>query len=154
IRSIEPICVSLAALVEGYVLRWVLDVRHPSVVVALEDVLRLRTPFLFHHVKAELFTFWSLGIDPDLPNLYDTYLAAACLNLGKHHKRARSAPSTRSPCEEIADEKDLEEAHAHLLSLVGQCQHYQLTYPFSESKDELRDAFLTQDLTDSLTPRQ
>ena len=107
----------------------------------MEELLRLRVPFVFHHVKAELFTFWSLGLDPEFQNLYDTHLAAACLHLGSHHRRSLGLGG-EDDTEEICAEAELSRRKAHLLSLVGQCVHYGLSYPFSDSKDDLRDAFL------------
>lgn len=158
VHSVRPICVSVAAWampdfeagedeggggeVSGYVIRAVLDVRVPEVVAHLGDILRLRVPFIFHHAKPELFVFWSLGLDPDLHQIYDTYLAAACLSLGLHHRRGRKEGAGQSEAEQIRSNDDLKRERAHHLSLVGQCAHYRLAYPHSESKDELRHAFL------------
>ncbi len=143
IRSQRPICFSIAALVtdgaENSVLRAVFDVRHEGVAEVLGEVLRIRVPFVFHHVKPELFSLWSLGLDPDLPNVYDTFLAAACLHLGRHHKR--SVPALEIG-DQIRAEVDKARAHAHLLSLRGQCEHYDLPYSFADSKDDLRERFL------------
>jgi DNA polymerase-1 len=159
IRSQRPICVSLTAAVtgydgkpEGYLLSAVLDVREAAVVEGLRAILRLRVPFIFHYAKAELFTFWSLGLDPDLPILYDTYLAAACLNLGLHHQRSLAARK-ESETEAITTKAAVARKKVHLLSLVGQCDHYGIQYPLSDSKDELREAFLNLPADQPLTPR-
>lgn len=143
IRAQRPICFSVAALVTEpggeVILRAVLDVRQPGVAAVLGEVLRLRVLFVCHHAKVELFSLWALGLDPDLHAICDTFITAAALHMGLHHKRAAR---TASADDEIQAETDLVREHAHLLSLRGQCDHYGLTYPFSDSKDELRNRFL------------
>ena len=159
IRSQRPICVSIAAWVteydgdpRGYVLRAVLDVRQPGVGAALAQILRLRVPFVFHHVKVELFTFWALGLDPDLHDVYDTFLAAACLHLGLDHPRSRGLVG-EDIAEEIRAQAELARRKARRLSLVGQCERYDLGYPFSDSKDEQRRLFRDLKAEDRLTDR-
>jgi len=159
IRTQYPICVSVAAWVteydgapRGYVLRAVLDVRQSGVVAALVDILRLRVPFVFHHIKVELFTFWALGLDPDLHHVYDTFLAAACLHLGLDHPRSHGLVGEDN-AEEIGAQADLARRKARRLSLVGQCESYDLGYPFSDSKDELRDTFLDMTPEERLSDR-
>ncbi|MEO6595303.1 MAG: DNA polymerase, partial [Planctomycetota bacterium] len=143
IRAQRPICFSLAALVTDHgsraIVQAVLDVRRPGVARVLEEILRLRVPFVFHYSKAELFSLWSLGLDPDFPSLYDTHLAAACLHLGEHHRRIKQPADVG---QRVQAEADKAKAHAHLLSLRGQCAQYGMAYPFSTSKEELRDRFL------------
>ncbi len=156
VRSQQPICISVAAWtqgVDGHIVRVVLDVRRPDVVPLVAEILRLRVPFVCHHVKPELFTLWALGFDIDLPNLYDTYLAAACLHLGRHHKRSLANDFTASEAECLRAEDGMAERRAHLLSLVGQCEHYGLGYPHSESKDALRERFIRLGPGDPLDER-
>jgi DNA polymerase I-like protein with 3'-5' exonuclease and polymerase domains len=159
IRSQRPICVSLAAWVatdggsgDGCILRAVLDVRRPGIAAVLGESLRLRVPFVFHHAKVELFTLWSLGLEPDLYQLYDTYIVAACLNLGRLHKRAHRG-ERGGEAEQIRSEEELTRRKAHGLSLVGQCEQYGLGYPHSDSKDELRQNFLRLGPDGPLTER-
>jgi DNA polymerase-1 len=143
VRSQTPICFSLAALVtqdgSQSILRAVLDVRSPGVAEALGAILRLRVPTVMHYSKAELFSLWSLGLDPDFPQLFDTHLAAACLQLGAHHRR--SSVGTED-AEALGAAAEQARAKLHLLSLAGQCAHYDLPFPFTGSKDELRMRFL------------
>lgn len=147
IRSQRVICVSLAIWARGegseaVVIRAVLDVRRGGVVERLEQILRLRVPFVFHRAKVDLFSLWSLGLDPDLFQLYDTFIAAAALDLGHGHKRARKAGRGESEAESIQAEAEWAAKKDRGLSLVGQCARYGLAYPFSESKGELREKFL------------
>lgn len=143
IRSQRPVCFSFAALVAdggcSHVVCGVFDVRRDGVPAALAEMLRLRVPFVFHHVKSELFSLWSLGLEPDLPNIADTHLAAACLHLGKHHRRATKHVEA---AEGVVAAKRSEEQRQHLLSLAGQCAHYGLAHPFAGAKGGLRKRFL------------
>lgn len=160
IRSVRPVCVSLAALVVGSspdepeaIFRAVLDVRRPGVVTCLDRILRLRVPFVFHYAKSELFTFWALGLDPGFPSLYDTNIAAAALRPGHGHKRPASAVEEDDP-EQIQDEEERQEARAHELSLVGQCVQYGLAYPYAGAKDDLRRSFAHLGADQSLATSQ
>ena len=143
IRSQRPVCFSFAALVAdggcSHVVCGVFDVREDGVPAALAEMLRLRVPFVFHHVKSELFSLWSLGLGSDLPNIADTHLAAASLHLGRHHRRAAKRAD---PAEGVAAEMRADEQHQHLLSLAGQCAHYGLAHPFAGAKDDLRKCFM------------
>ena len=143
IRSQRPICFSFAALVvdgqDSHIVRGLFDVRQSGVAEVFGELFRLRVPFVFHHVKSELFSLWSLGLDPDLPNLADTYLAAACLHLGRHHQRAGTHAD---PASAAATAREAEEDHRHLLSLVGQCARYGLAHPHAGSKSELQQRFM------------
>jgi DNA polymerase-1 len=65
-------------------------------------------------------------------------VTACCVNLGRFHQRRRPA----SVEEEVARTRKLAEKVAHITSLVGQCEHYQISYPYSrQAKDELRERF-------------
>jgi hypothetical protein len=145
IRSIHPKALSVAAWLEpygdttkGYIAQYVLDTRNPEVVAVLPEMFRLRVPLIFHHLKAELFTLWTLGLDPDLWLAYDTFLAAACIHLGLHHPRQEEALDGDVD-EEIDRVQKAREKHERLLSLAGQCKVYDLAYPFGSEKNELRD---------------
>lgn len=157
VRSQVPICFSIAVWCAsdragGAILRAVLDARAPAVVAALREILLLRVPFVFHHVKPELFSLWALGLDVPITSFWDTYLAAACLNLGSHHRRAAKRVAT-TESEQIEIDGDLDEQKAHLLSLVGQCERYGLTYPYTrDSKDRFRDRFLALREDDRIAP--
>lgn len=143
IRAQRPVCFSFAALANGgggaHLVLGVFDVRQQGVSTVLGELLRLRVPFVFHHSKSELFSLWSLGLDPSLPNIVDTHLAAACLHLGRHHKRAVRRQVGEGEGEA---EAGVEQRRKHLLSLTGQCEHYGLVHPHAGAKDHLRDRFL------------
>ena len=78
---------------EEYVLRAVFDVREKSVVPGLEELLRARVPFIFHNVKAELFSFWALGLDP---TFHDRFAGLAI------QRRRRVRPQSRMDDQEVA----------------------------------------------------
>lgn len=158
IRSIQPICFSLAAWVpdpdgngSGSILAAVLDMRKPGLAEVLGRILRLRVPLVAHHIKAELTALWSLGLDPELHQVFDTYLAGACLQLGRHHKRSLG-DGGGNVAAEIQGQTNLALARTHSLSLVGQCARYGLDYPFSESKDEHRARFMHLGPGEDLSP--
>lgn len=155
IRSQRPICVSVAVRFgdSETIETAVLDVRVPGVVAALGRILRLRAPFVFHAAKHEFFSFWALGLDPDIQDIYDTKVVAQCLHLGAHNPRSTVRSLDRPVSDRIRSERELDLAHRHAVSLVGQCAHYALGYPFSESKHEHQAEFLAFDDRRPLSPR-
>ena len=157
IRSQRPICISLAAWAKrdgaSFILKAVIDVRTENMAPAIAELLRLHIPFIFHNIKAELCTFWSLGMDPHIQQVYDTKVVAACLNLGRYHARGEGDAAT-GKAEKIRGEDALKDRKGSLLSLTGQCHHYGLDYPFSGDKDEIRGGFLNHDYGLPLSQKQ
>lgn len=106
----------------------VVDVRAAHGLAAVHAALSLRVPLISHDWKAGLFAFWTLGCDTSTLNLFDTRVAAQCLHLGRHHHRGIDPAS-----DGMSAERALRDEHDHLLSLQGQCAHYQLGYPYSST---------------------
>jgi hypothetical protein len=67
---------------------FVFDLRRPELVPVVDRILRLRTAFVAHYFNAEFKTLWALGLDPALPQMYDTWVAARALTLGIGHRFA------------------------------------------------------------------
>jgi DNA polymerase-1 len=119
--------------------RLLFDLRRPEVYPALRDLFDLHVPWVAHSGKAELHCLWACDIEPAEHLLIDTYITAAALNLGRFHPRQRA----KDPEEEVARARKLEEKAAHITSLVGQCEHYGLSYPFDKAtKKAFQDRFL------------
>ncbi|MEO6594323.1 MAG: DNA polymerase [Planctomycetota bacterium] len=135
VKSQRTVCVSVAALLGDIghqaVVRSVLDVRRPAGALAFAEVLAQHVPIIAHDLKAVLFAAWALDLDPVMPNVFDTAVAAASLHLGRHHRRGIT-PGTAF--DRIRVEQDLRKQHEHLISLQGQCEHYRLGYPYSGSR--------------------
>lgn len=141
--ALDPLILSGAAWVpdEGRAIRFMFDLRVPGMAAVVEHLLRLRTLFVAHNIKAEFQTFSSLGLDPILPQTYDTYVAARCLLLGKGHPSIE----LKRRAQEEEDWEGLERAVAQissLLSLAGQCEAYGIPHPYAGSKTHLQTSFL------------
>lgn len=149
IRSIVPLVLSFTVWFDqsdgsSGLLRYVFDLREEGIKNSIQKLLRFRVPFIFHNIKAELFTLWALGIEAPIPIIFDTFISASCIHLGHHHPRAllEKKKDAVSEGEEIEAKGTASARRDHLLSLVGQCQHYGLEHPFSRQKDDLRNEFL------------
>ncbi len=114
---------------EGTVFSAVLDLSAAGVPAAVEGILRLRVPLVVHDAKPLLLALWRLGLDPVLPPLFDTRLAAACLSLGSHHPRAAGRPARESEAEEIGRREALEAEREHFLTLEEQCRLHEVALP-------------------------
>lgn len=162
IRSLKPLVLSLAAWVEKphdpsnqAIVQYVIDLRNPALIPYVTELLRLRVLFVSHYLKAEFNTLWALGLNPPLKNVYDTCVAANCIHLGIHHHRAKPQQddSELEGAEESEKKKSADEKRAGLLSLVGQCEHYKIPFPFSHSKEELQRLFLNLKPGEPITER-
>src|SRR5262249_7632364 len=101
-------------------------------------VFDLHVPWVAHFGKVEYQCLWGCEISPSEHLLMDTYATAACLHLGRFHRKRRAADLQ----EEAAQARLQEEKRAHITSLVGQCEHYGLGYPYDKAtKDLLRERF-------------
>jgi DNA polymerase I-like protein with 3'-5' exonuclease and polymerase domains len=131
VRSLQPVAAGIAAWTTSddvsrapdAALRGVFDLRAPAVAAGLAEILRLRVPFVFHDAKHDLFNLWSLGIDTDLPSIYDTWVVGACLHLGEYHKRLRT-PTSADPATQIGADLDARADRENTLSLAGQCAEF------------------------------
>jgi DNA polymerase I-like protein with 3'-5' exonuclease and polymerase domains len=131
IRAIEPITFALACWIgqgeDSSIVTYALDLSKQDVVDALGQVLHLPVSIVVHGARWPLYCLWKLGLDPVMPKLYDTHIAAAALTLGLYH------------CDddnEIHTKKIMRAKKEQALSLLGQCSHYGLLLPCGELDDE------------------
>jgi DNA polymerase I-like protein with 3'-5' exonuclease and polymerase domains len=119
-------------------IRLLFDLRRPEVHAGLKAVFDLHVPWVAHAAKAEFHCLHACGIEPPEHLLVDTYVTAACLHMGRFHKKTREAGHDDDP----GEARRREEKRAHITSLVGQCEHYRLGYPYDKAtKDVLRQRF-------------
>jgi DNA polymerase I-like protein with 3'-5' exonuclease and polymerase domains len=144
LSSLRPLVCSVAAWCGAalgggdHLIRLLFDLRRPEVYPALRTALGLHVPWVAHSARAEYHCLWACGVEPQEHLLLDTHVTASCLNLGRFHRRRRAAGAE----EEVARARKLAEKAAHITSLVGQCEHYGIEYPYSKStKDDLRARF-------------
>ena len=149
LRSIRPLVCTVAAWcgagrppgggTGGELIRLLFDLRRADVWPSLQFLFRLHVPWVAHSAKAELHALWACGIEPTEHLLIDTYLTACGLNLGRFHRRQRATTTA----EEVAHARRQEEKAAHITSLVGQCEHYHIAYPFTkDAKRIMRERFM------------
>ena len=102
IRTIRPFCLAFAVASEDAPFRFVVDLRVPETLPAVQRVLDLPVPFVAHFARTELFALWTLGLrEPEI--LWDTLVAERALYLGRistvprdSSKRVSSRPSPGS----------------------------------------------------------
>jgi DNA polymerase-1 len=143
--TLQPLILSGAAWIadSDTVVSFAFDLRRRELVPTIERLLRLRVMFVAHFFNAEFKTLWSLGIEPVLPQIYDTWVAARALTLGRGHRSIDLLAGARA----IEDFAAAEEARRMLvghLSLIGQCAVYGIEHRFAAAKDMLRGSFLAQ----------
>lgn len=141
--TLDPLILTGAAWVpeEGHMVRFLLDLRPPGMATVVEYLLSMRTTFVALSFGAEFHSFWALGLSPVLHQVYDTYVAARALLLGRGHRTIE----LRHAAQRSEDWKSLESADAELaslLSLTGQCEAYGISHPFAGSKSNLQASFL------------
>ena len=86
--TLQPLILSGAAwIADGdTVISFAFDLRRRELAPIIERLLRLRVMFVAHFFNAEFKTLWSLGVEPVLPEIYDTWVAARALTLGRGHR--------------------------------------------------------------------
>ena len=142
--SIQPLLLSGAAWLPDTdtIIAFLFDLRRRELVAIVDRLLRLRTLFVAHYFNAEIKTLWALGLDPVLPQIYDTWVAARALTLGAGH-RSIDLLAEAHENEDWALEEQAREMLVGLLSLLGQCAVYGVEHPFALAKDLLQRSFLT-----------
>jgi DNA polymerase I len=120
---------------------FVFDLRRPALVPILADLLRLHTVFVAHFFNAEFKTLWRLGLEPVFSQVYDTWVAAKALTLGRGHQSVALLAEARAS-EDIQAEEDARRTLAGHLSLVGQCAIYGVEHPYAAAKETLQRSFL------------
>lgn len=145
IRSIKTRRVMLAVWARPYdrtqadgdvIIAAAFDAQVPGVVACFGEILRLRIPFVMHGAKSILFALWSLGLDPDFHDIFDTEIAGAVLDLGMHHERARAKPRGESQSESIRAAQSIASQKDALRSTIGQLRKYGIPYPSSDWKGD------------------
>ena len=153
--TLEPLLFSGAAWSpdSDHIIAFVFDLRRRQLVPVIDRLLRLRTVFVAHYFNAEFKTFWALRLDPVLPQIYDTWVAARALTLGTGHRSIDLLVEARER-EDLAGKEQAQEMLAGYLSLVGQCAFYGIEHPFALAKDLLQRSFLAQDADERFSDPQ
>src|SRR5215472_3683992 len=76
-RTIQPLILSSAVWLpdSDIVITFAFELRRRPRAPLIARLLRLRTVFVAHYFNAEFKTVWALGLDPVLPQTYDTWVA-------------------------------------------------------------------------------
>jgi DNA polymerase-1 len=153
--TLQPLLLSGAAWLpdSDTVITFVFDLRRRELVPMIDRLLRLRTVFVAHYFNAEFKTFWALGLEPVLPQIYDTWVAARALTLGTGHRSIDRLAEARNT-ENLAGEEEARQLLAGHLSLVGQCAIYGVQHPFALAKELLQRSFLDQCPNEPFSDRQ
>jgi hypothetical protein len=143
--TLQPLILSGAAWIadRDTVISFAFDLRRRELVPIIERLLRLRVLFIAHFFNAEFKTLWSLGIEPVLPETYDTWVAARALTLGRGHRSIDLLAEARAN-EDLAAAEEARRMLVGHLSLIGQCAIYGIEHRFAAAKDLLRESFLAQ----------
>jgi hypothetical protein len=146
--TLQPLLLSGAAWIPGSdtLIRFVFDLRERSLVPIVDRLLRLRTLFVAHYFNAEFKALWALGLDPVFPAMYDTWVAARALTMGRGHRSIDLLAEARAN-EDAAAEAEAREMLVGHLSLVGQCALYGIEHRFARTKEAQRGSFLTGPVT-------
>jgi DNA polymerase I len=141
--TLEPLLLSGAAWVPqtDAVVRFVFDIRRRELVPVISRLLRLHTIFIGHFFNAEFKTLWALGIEPAFSQIYDTWVAARALTLGRGHRSIDLLAGARE-AEDTAAEAEANEMLVGHLSLVGQCSLYGIEHRYATAKECVQRAFL------------
>src|SRR6516162_2787541 len=132
---------------------FVFDLRRGELLPVIEGLLQLRTVLVAHFFNAEFKTLWSLGLEPVLPQMYDTWVAARALTLGAGHQSIDLLTEARDN-EDFACEEEARQILAGHLSLVGQCAIYGIDHPFALAKDLLQRSFLSHSCERAFSDKQ
>jgi len=150
-RSIRPFCISLAILSDADLFRFVVDVRQPAVISAVQRLFDLPVRFCAHSAGGDLAAWWSLGLR-EPRELWDTYVAERALSLGQAPrsatKRHHSNGSGDKQREEAAG--DMEAAR---LTLHATASRHGVTVSSQQfqQKPDFQSGFLTKPFDAPLT---
>ena len=152
IRAIRPFCLAFAVASGDALFRFIVDLRVPEILPAVQRVLDLPVPFVAHFARAELFVFWTLGLrEPEI--LWDTLVAERALNLGRFRIRIESNKDESDP-DAIRSRELAHHWHEHRLSLEQVLLRYGLSHAFGGSKQLLQRSFLSKPFDAALTPTE
>jgi DNA polymerase-1 len=143
-RSIRPLLLSLA-LAEpqgdgcGRLYTFVVDLRRPELLPAVQTVLRLPYPFVGHYAHVELLCLWQLAlVEPSI--LWDTQVHEVALHLGRNHKKYKLRPRA-DVVEDIRAQEEAREEDRFRNTLLATCQRYGVIFPFAGDKVRLQQSF-------------
>ncbi len=141
--TLQPLILSAAVWIaeSDTIISFVFDLRRRELVPIIDRLLRLRVIFVAHFFNAEFKTLWSLGIEPVFPQIYDTWVAARALTLGRGHRSVELRAAARAT-EDFTAEDEAQRMLVGHLSLLGQCAMYGIEHRFTAAKDLLRTLFL------------
>jgi hypothetical protein len=133
--TLQPLILSGAAWIadSDTVITFAFDLRRRELVPIIERLLRLRVMFIAHFFNAEFKTLWSLGVEPVLPEIYDTWVAARALTLGRGHRSIDLLAEARAN-EDIASAEEARRMLVGHLSLIGQCAIYGIEHRFAAAR--------------------
>ena len=152
VRTIHPFCLAFAVASEDALFRFVVDLRVPETLPAVQDVLDLPVPFVAHFARAELFVLWTLGLrEPEI--LWDTLVAERALHLGRFQVRTNSGDDESDP-DVIRSRESARHWREHRLSLEQVLLRYGLSHAFGGSKQLLQGSFLSKPFGVALTPTE
>lgn len=118
-KSIIPLILSLAVWVPDRqkVLCYAIDLQVAGIQAHVEQLFQLPVPFVAHFIQAEMHTLWAMELDPVLPQVWDTWVAAKAIDLGSWHENG--------------------------YGLIALCNRYGINHPFAATKDHLQNSFIT-----------
>ena len=156
-RALRPLLLSLA-LAEptspngGTLATFVVDLRHPGVLLSVAEVLRLPVCFAAHFAQAELLCLFRLGL-AEPRTLWDTWAREKARHLGRGHKKYRAArDADDAGLARAAEEAEAETEFSY--SLVSTCQRYGVPYALAGDKERLQQSFLAHPADASFTAEQ
>jgi DNA polymerase-1 len=124
----------------GTLYNFVVDLRRPELLGAVESVLRLSIPFVGHFLHEDLLCILRLGLS-EPRQLWDTWIHEKALNLGRNHPRYLLKPGA-DEAENARAKEEVEEAERFDLSLGALCLRYVVGYPCAGDQGRLEQSFL------------
>ncbi|MEQ8827840.1 MAG: DNA polymerase, partial [Parvibaculum sp.] len=154
-RTLTPLILSGAAwdADSDHIIRFAVDLREPDTHGFVRNLLKLHAPIVAHNIAAEMKTFWAMGLDPVLPQAFDTWVAAKLLTMGRGHRQIKLLSQAQA-AEDLDAKEEAETALVGLMSLTGQCEVYGLDHPFAGAKTALQESFLTYPVERAFTDQQ
>lgn len=114
------------AAIQPYALRG----DEPGVRLALAALMKVPVPVIMHDAKNKLIGLRAAGVEVARDRLFDTKIAASCMELGRYHFAARHQGDVAGKT--TLDHERRATADAHF-SLVGQCLLHRLGPPAGEA---------------------
>lgn len=139
IKSITPLLLSIAVVVENFLITYVVDLRVKGITPLLQKFFNSGYKFISHYVKAEYFCLKTLGVDMISCDIYDTCIAGQTINLGKFHYNYTGVPTDEFEEEEL--KKESEEKKEENNKLESLCRKYNINHKYSKLKLKMQLSF-------------